>query len=254
MYRFALRPRWVLSHVLVLALVVVMVNLGFWQLRRLDEKRDRNGLIEARMAEPAAALDAIDPDVDPDTVTYRRAAATGVYEAADEVLVRGRSLGGQPGVWVLTPLRTADGLGVVVNRGWVGSSGPIDVAPAEATAPGGEVVVTGLLTPTQRKGSFGATDPPEGRLATLARADVERIQAQVGYPLYPVVLQLSAQDPEQASDLPVPLEPPELTEGPHLGYAAQWFIFSGIAVVGYPLILRRQAANRDRPPAEPAAG
>ena len=30
-----LRPWWVVSNVLVLALLVVMVNLGAWQLRRL---------------------------------------------------------------------------------------------------------------------------------------------------------------------------------------------------------------------------
>jgi surfeit locus 1 family protein len=35
--------------------------------------------------------------------------------------------------------------------------------------------------------------------------------------------------------------PPELSEGPHLGYAFQWFTFTVIALVGYPLILRRRA-------------
>jgi hypothetical protein len=42
----------------------------------------------------------------------------------------------------------------------------------------------------------------------------------------------------------VPL--PELSEGPHLGYAAQWFIFSMIALVGYPLVLRRVVQRRGR--------
>jgi hypothetical protein len=34
-----------------------------------------------------------------------------------------------------------------------------------------------------------------------------------------------------------------LDEGPHLSYAVQWFIFSIIAIVGYPMILRRTARN-----------
>jgi hypothetical protein len=42
------------------------------------------------------------------------------------------------------------------------------------------------------------------------------------------------------------LPPPELTEGPHLSYAIQWFIFSSIAVIGYPLILRRRAGELAR--------
>ena len=33
MYRFLARPRWLAFHVLIVVLVVVMVNLGFWQLR-----------------------------------------------------------------------------------------------------------------------------------------------------------------------------------------------------------------------------
>jgi cytochrome oxidase assembly protein ShyY1 len=46
--RFWLRPKWVVGHLLCLFLIVLFVNLGFWQLRRLDEKRDRNALIHAR--------------------------------------------------------------------------------------------------------------------------------------------------------------------------------------------------------------
>ena len=32
MYRFALRPKWILSHLFVIGLAVLFVNLGFWQL------------------------------------------------------------------------------------------------------------------------------------------------------------------------------------------------------------------------------
>ena len=45
---FARRPKWIVRHVAVAALVVTMILLGFWQLRRLDEKRDHKALVEAR--------------------------------------------------------------------------------------------------------------------------------------------------------------------------------------------------------------
>ena len=35
-------------------------------------------------------------------------------------------------------------------------------------------------------------------------------------------------------------------DGPHLGYAVQWFIFTAIAVVGYPLVLRHVSRRPDR--------
>lgn len=237
-----------LSHLLVAALVVAMVNLGFWQVRRLDERRGVNALVESRRALPvddvalvvepgvgtAAAIDAAAG------ATYRRVSATGAYDTANEVVVRSRSLGGRPGVWVLTPLVLDGGEALVVNRGFVAVAGTPDGVPTEAAAPIGDVEVEGLLRPTQEHGRFGATDPPEGRLPDLARADLVRLQQQVPYELYPVYLDLATQSPPVA-DLPVLLPEPELDDGPHLGYAAQWFIFSAIATFGYPLILRRQA-------------
>ncbi|MGH9185299.1 MAG: SURF1 family cytochrome oxidase biogenesis protein [Acidimicrobiales bacterium] len=249
-YRFALRPRWILSHLLVVALVVTMVNLGFWQLRRLDDRRDFNRLVRDRTAAP---IDRIDDVVDPDApfddtgdVTYRRARATGTYDADREVMVWGRSLSGEPGVWILTPLITADGAALVVNRGWVPARGTPDRVPDEVVAPPGEHTVEGLVLASQKRGRYGPKDPPDGVLATLARADIGRLQQQVPYDLYPVYLQLQVSTPPAGDDLPRPLPAPELSEGPHLGYAGQWFTFSAIAVVGYPLILRRNARERER--------
>ena len=94
----------------------------------------------------------------------------------------------------------------------------------------------------QRKGRWGPSDPGDGVLDTLTRADIGRYQEQVPYDLYPVWLQLES-PAASSGQLPVPLPEIELTEGPHLGYAVQWFIFTTVAVVGYPIILRRRAAK-----------
>ena len=55
-YSFLWKPRWILSHLFILALVVTFVNLGFWQLRRLDERRTYNALVESRQDLPAATV------------------------------------------------------------------------------------------------------------------------------------------------------------------------------------------------------
>lgn len=247
-YRFALRPSWIVRHVLVVVLVVVMVNLGFWQLRRLDERKDANALVETRMAEPEAPVaEVLDHDAsvaDAEDAVYRRVRASGTYDVDDQVIVRARSLDGRPGAWVLTPLVTAPDVGLVVNRGWFPTQGVPHTAPAETAPPAGEVTVTGLLSPTQRRGRFGPTDPRTGTLTDLARADIDRIQQQVELDLYPAYVTLVSQVPAQAGDLPRPLPSPVLDDGPHLSYAVQWFTFSTIAVVGYPIILRRAARPR----------
>jgi cytochrome oxidase assembly protein ShyY1 len=108
------------------------------------------------------------------------------------------------------------------------------------------VVVQGLVQETQTRGTFGPTDPSDGRLSNIARVDVARLQKQVSYALYPVYVQLTSSQPGQTGPEPEVLPEPVLDEGPHLSYAVQWFIFSTIAIVGYPLILRRSARNREQ--------
>lgn len=247
MYRFLLRPVWILSHILVVLLVILLVNLGFWQLRRLDEKRDFNALVTARSGQEAAPVADVLPASatfdDAGAVVFRKVTAEGTYLADEEVIVRSRTYQSKSGAWLLTPLRLDDGTAVVVNRGWVPIQAGIERDPSWAP-PEGRVEVEGLLVATQTRGRFGATDPEGEHLDTLARADVARIQEQVDEDLVPAVLQLDTQTPAQPGDFPVAIGPPELSEGPHLNYAGQWFIFATIAAVGYPLILRRIARNK----------
>lgn len=247
MYRFLLKPRWIVSHVLVLVLVGVLVTLGLWQLHRLDQKRDFNALVRARTETPAAPVDEVLPAdatfADADGVIFRKVTAEGSYLPDEQVVVRSRSFEGKSGAWLLTPLHLDDGTAVLVNRGWVPVQAGIELEP-EWAPPSGPVQVEGLLVATQTRGRFGAVDPEGERLDTVARADVARLQEQVDEDLVPAVLQLDDQDPAQPGDFPVAIGAPVLSEGPHLNYAGQWFIFATIAAVGYPLMLRRIAHSR----------
>src|SRR6476646_4810149 len=102
-YRFALRPRWILSHLLVLVLVITMISLGFWQLRRLHERRTYNASVranESQTAEPVEdVLHAGDPESVGHDLNFRRVSATGTYDTDNEIIVRARSLDETPGVW-----------------------------------------------------------------------------------------------------------------------------------------------------------
>jgi cytochrome oxidase assembly protein ShyY1 len=145
---------------------------------------------------------------------------------------------------------------VLVNRGFIGfdTEGRI-VAPAP---PAGNVRIEGLLFPTQERGSFGARDPEEGKLAVVARVDLERIDAQVEPDLYPAYVQLVDSDPAEptaprGTPQLVALGPPDPSEGPHLGYAVQWFIFTTIAGGGYVLLLRKVAQDQAKERAVAAA-
>jgi len=246
MYRFLVSPRWLVAHVLVVAVAAGCVSLGLWQLRRLDERRVLNDQIESGLqAEPVPLDQALSEP--PSTLAYRRVVAIGHYLRSEEVLLSPRSRDGAPGHDVLTPLETVSpgrGRGILVDRGWVPytmSTPPV----AEAAPPPGEVTVRGFLLPTRsaaRAGPVGAA-----RLGFVSDADVARLQGQVSVPLVPHYLVLESQAPAPGQ-LPLPGAPPELDEGPHLSYAVQWFTFGAIALGGYPLIIRRWARERFSPP------
>ena len=236
------------SHLLVLALIVVMINLGFWQLRRLEERRDLNALQAERTAAAVVATDALSPEIAAGgvgAVEYRVVEVTGRYRASDEVAVRNRTLSGLPGVWLLTPLVPAEGPALVVNRGWVPQSSSDPAGRPPAGVPEGEVTVRGHVRLSEQRAGLGIADPAEGRLTSLARPDIERYAAQLDYTVHPYYLQLTSQDPP-SGDYPVMVALPAPGDGPHLGYAVQWFIFTVIAVVGYPLVLRHVSRRPDR--------
>lgn len=246
MYVFLFRPRWILSHLLVGALVASMVLLGFWQLDRLDSRQARNTEITSRLIEAPVEITSLvvlgdGYGVGPD-VRFRLATASGSYAPGDEVLILNRSLNGSPGYWVLTPLMLDDDTAVMVNRGWVPFvPGPGEPRPQSAALTG-RVAVQGLIRQTVTASGIQSADPADGVLDALARPDLARIAQQVDYEILPVYLQLEVQEP-QAQQLPLTLPRPALDDGPHLAYAVQWFIFTMIALVGYPLVLRRIAQS-----------
>lgn len=227
-----------IAHVVVLVLSIVFVNLGMWQLRRLEERRLANTVGESRFeAEPVdAALLVSAAGSDLDSLSHHRALATGTFVPESEVLIRSQVYREVAGFDVITPLLIEDGSAVLVNRGWVPLE--MDEVPVAAAAPpAGVVTVEGWLAPTQIRKALGPSDPEGGQLMALNRVDIDRIQEQVPFPLLPMYLVAMG---EQGSELPVPLAPPTFhDEGSHLAYAIQWFSFLVIGLVGYGFLIRK---------------
>jgi cytochrome oxidase assembly protein ShyY1 len=235
MYRFLLRPKWIGFHLLVVVAIVAMINLGFWQLRRLDQRREFNATVEARYdAEPVPIDELLTPDVVPDEVEWRPVTARGTYLGDETVHVVNRSQNGRAGDNIVVPLELADGRLLLVNRGFV----PLGVvAPA---APEGGVELVGRLRPSQERRLGQLSDPGEGRLTEVQRVDIPRLAQQLDGELVDMYVDLIRSDP---ADSPVvePVTPPDLSEGSHLSYAVQWFIFSICVAVGWVLAVRHSA-------------
>jgi len=232
-YRFALGPKWILSHLFVLALIVLMINLGFWQLRRLDQRRAFNDTVRVALAQPA---------VDPGSTTpaeWARVQLRGSFRPGADVLVANRAQKDQAGYWVLSPFDTANGT-IVIDRGFVPRSLVAQGSLAQSTPPTGVISIVATVQ-YSRHGVFATSIGPSG-VIEISQVDVGRIGERWGSQLLPYWAHAVT---AQGAPLEAVVDP-TLNDGPHISYAIQWFIFSTIAIIGYPLILRRNArARRD---------
>ncbi|MDJ0665023.1 MAG: SURF1 family protein [Acidimicrobiia bacterium] len=253
-YSFARRPIWLVGHLVAIVAIIIFIAMGFWQLRRLADRQEFNSLLVERTNEAEVplteALTLYGPDQD--SLELRVVSASGRYAPQEEVILLARSFNGISGHHVVTPLDLGGSRAIMVDRGWV----PIDLdAPGldVFAPPPGEVSVVGVLRKTEVRGSFGPSIPPDGVVTQVPRVDLERLDAQVGGDLAPVYIQLLEQVPAQTGELPRLVSLPVPSEGPHRGYAVQWFLFAAVTAVGYPILLRRTAVTTAIP-SKPSSG
>jgi cytochrome oxidase assembly protein ShyY1 len=248
MYRFLARPKWIAFHLIVMAAIVSMINLGFWQLRRLDERQAFNALIEQRYDAPPVPLDdLLTSGADPDDIDWRPVTAAGTYLPDEGILIVNRSQNGRPGVNTVVPLVLDDGRILLVNRGFVPQG--FDEPPV----PAAEVTVTGRLRTSQERRTGQLSDPSDGALREAQRVDIERLERQFDAPVVGMYVDLISSVPAEQPGVPEPVIAPDLSEGNHLSYAVQWFIFSIAAAAGWVLAVRRSAATNRRRRLEPDA-
>ncbi|MCK4900506.1 MAG: SURF1 family protein [Anaerolineales bacterium] len=248
-YKFSLlrmfSRRWLLATILVVIAVGVMARLGIWQLDRLQQRRAFNERVLAQIEQPRLDLNSevLNPDLA--DMEYRPVVVVGQYDHSQEVALRNQIWGNHYGVHLLTPLRIlGSDQSVLVDRGWVSSEDyAYENEKWEEYEESGIVEIHGVIRASQSEPDYGSrTDPnpaPGERLTAWYFANVERIDEQVPYSLLPIYIQ-QAPDPAW-TEMPIRSEPDlDLSEGPHLGYAFQWFTFAALLGIGFPLFMRRQ--------------
>ena len=237
-YRFLFTPKWIAFHVLVIIVVVTMINLAFWQLRRLDERRDFNARVRANANQPIADFgDVVAEGTDPATVEWRRVKVAGTYLADHQFQVVNRSQNGDTGRNVVDGLQLDDGSVLLINRGFVPE------ATAVPPIPSGPVEVVGRLRDSERRATGQQADESSDALTEIRRVDLGVLSKQFDAPVQPMYLEQLDSAPPDAASLQ-PIVAPTLDEGPHLSYTIQWFIFSICVIVGWVLAVRRSIGLR----------
>ncbi|MCT8998651.1 SURF1 family protein [Chelativorans intermedius] len=225
--------------------LVLLLVLGTWQVKRLQWKEALIARIEERIAaapvplETVARIEAGGGDID-----YRPVELAGAFlhEGERHYLATWH---GRSGFFVHTPLRLADGSYIFVNRGFV----PYDRKDPETRVEGqvpGTVQIGGLArTAPQEKPSFLVpdNDPVQNifywkDLDAMARS--AGLSEREVYPFY-----VDADDKPNPGGLPVGGVTRINLPNNHLQYAITWYglAFALVCVVGYWFLRRRHTGR-----------
>ena len=227
--------------VVAIAAAAVCVRLGIWQLSRLGTRRAYNAEIRAARARPPLEISGAVPV---ESIADRRVRVRGVFDYEHERLWRGPMYQGIPGVHVLTPLLLAPDTAVLVDRGWVASADAARIELKEWRGPDSSVVEgIGVRLPRRR----GDVDPAildDSVAYTLLPFGVQEVPQSRGRGT-PSTGGRTGKRGEGGEDRgsggarqPIAEPPAELSNGPHLGYAIQWFSFALIVLIGTFALLR----------------
>lgn len=235
--------KWLIATLLVFLGTALCIRLGIWQLDRLEQRRAFNAQVKTMRSIPRLDLNT-EGFGGIDKMEWRSVTFTGEYDFANQIAIRNQYYGSEYGYHIITPL-LSNGTAVLVDRGWIPADGNSTPADWRKYDEPGEVTVTGQIRLGQSKPAIGGVAdalPEDGSpLWVWNNGDVEKIALQMPYPILNVYIQPDINVEDETP--PIPYQPTlELTEGPHFGYALQWFTFATILFVGYPFFLRKQKA------------
>jgi surfeit locus 1 family protein len=219
------------------ASLALLIGLGVWQLQRLEWKQGLIAQIEARaQAEPVTLKEALTRARSGDDISYLRVRVDGRFDNGKERYLYAVS-DGTPGWHVITPLATADGAVVLVDRGFVPNAFKERSSRAQGEIDD-DVAVTGLARNPDSQGPFiPDNEPAENRWFWRDLGAMSKSMFPAGAPdIAPFILEA------ERSDIPGgwPLGGQTRLDLPnnHLQYALTWFLLALCIVVIYVIYVR----------------
>ncbi len=277
--KFYFKPK---VSLICLIIAALMCRASYWQYERHEEKKAYIAKMQERLVKEPTPLSELVDSVSTDEIPYRRALAQGKYDFSEEIVLRNRRLEKDPGVHVITPLKLPfTDRRLLVVRGFL----PLSVAEQKdrktfQKQSDSELLL--LLKHSNPRGFLAPNDPPTGdghpRVDAFLRVDIEHIQKQLPYEVFPFYAELmtdeavkdiekkivrsvagreeviipdasggvvstGALDPNK--EYPVPVFDTVIPAGRHFGYIFEW-IFLALLTLGIGVLIQL------RPPAKQA--
>ena len=217
-----------LKTLIALLLVLLCMWAAQWQYHRGVNRHARNTLIVEQSQLPAVELNQLTGNVD--SFEWRTISIQGSFDDKNQILLRNRYNEGVYGFEQLT-LFVFDQRKIWVDRGWIKAGSNATIPPQLQQTNDNSVRITGRLRldSSLPQGKFFA-------VSNNAQRDlVSQLDARKGIQTESFYVDLiSASDTSMNPDVPVEL--PELSDGPHMAYALQWIFFGALVIYGRRLI------------------
>lgn len=223
----------IITTIFALLLIALCLWASHWQYQRGVARHHRNFVIASHVDQPITTLDALGPDVA--GAEWRKVSITGRFDSAHQILLRNQYSQGTYGFDLLTLFTDTGSRTFWVDRGWIAPGKSATATPALPNTSANIVSITGRirLEDSLPQGSFFAISPGSKNLISRWNAQSKTSGKTESF----YIDLLTASDPSMTPTVPVEL--PELTDGPHMAYALQWLFFAGL--VGYGRLLLRRA-------------
>jgi len=231
-----------LPSLLTVALLYLMISLGFWQLDRADYKANLQTIIESRQSIEAIELNMMGKD-ESDWL-YHPVYTSGTFDTEHTIYFDNQVNNMVAGYSIFTPLKLSDDLGILVNRGWVAQGKsrsklpPVEIADVLQLKQ-----ISGLLANPPSKGMVLSSMANNYQTwpVVLQYIDTQEIEKQLNYKLMPMVLIINHNQHTELDIMPIKIN---MRSEKHTAYAFQWFALSLALLIIY-IVVNTQRKTKD---------
>ena len=230
-----MRSRFFIPASLIIATLVLLISLGFWQLDRADEKRAIEGQIDSANSGDVTLIDSAEFLKDKE---YYHVRLQGSYVGDKQFIYDNQIVDQISGYYVLTPLvLKGDSKAVLINRGFIPWNGRRDkLADIDIGEKLTEVKVQ-ISKPVKRM-ELEASELTGDFPVLIQALDLDEMSTIASLDFASVVGLLS---PETENGFVRQWEPYTGSIERHIGYAIQWFLMAFVlAFIGIRLAIKQR--------------
>ncbi|WP_232574054.1 SURF1 family protein [Photobacterium phosphoreum] len=218
--------------IFTIAVVALLLKLGWWQMSRANEKQQLQSQVTTR--QQTMLVDLANLPMQP---LWHSITIEGEFDNQHPILLDNQLYRGRPGYHLYLPF-VSQRQRVLVNLGWIAAPPYRNMLPTLPTF-NGRQIISGVVAPAQQLLQFKPDNSDDQWPLRVQNIELIWLTQQLQRPLLPWVIQISASSPLALTQTwqPVVMGPKK-----HYGYAMQWFLLA-IAVVFMSLLwLRREQA------------